>query len=164
MSYIKEHLNPGERIVYRTTLHPIIFTWGALEVLGSLIFYDQDPRAGLLFLIGCIVLLYEGVRFSTSEFAVTNTRVVIKTGWFNRRSLEVQLAKVEAVAVDQGPLGHLLDYGTLTVGGTGGTKEKITLVRAPIVLRKQIQQQIEQQPAVRLSGHAEPGASPGRVN
>jgi uncharacterized membrane protein YdbT with pleckstrin-like domain len=150
MSYIEEHLNPGERLVFRTTLHPLIFAPGGLILLLSLVFRatsdsrDQGVFALQIASLALLVLAFYAVKFFTSEFGVTTTRVVVKTGWLNRRSLEVQLAKVEAVAIDQDLLGRAFDYGTLVVGGTGGTKEKFSFIRAPIVFRKQVQQQIEQ--------------------
>ncbi len=147
MSYVEEHLNPGERILFKTTLHPVIFATGGFLLLLSLIIVsmrDSGSIGGFILLVALVVLAYHAVKYFTSEFAVTSTRVVMKTGWLNRRSLEVQLAKVEAVAVDQDLLGRVFDYGTLVVGGTGGTKEKYTLIRAPIEFRKQVQQQVEQ--------------------
>lgn len=62
------------------------------------------------------------VNRKTSEFAVTNKRVVMKFGFIRRSSLEVLLTKIEGVSVDQGILGRILDYGTIVVGGTGGSR------------------------------------------
>jgi uncharacterized membrane protein YdbT with pleckstrin-like domain len=57
--------------------------------------------------------------------------------------VELQLSKVEGIVVEQGIIGRLFDYGSIIVGGTGGTKEPFALIRAPIMFRKQVQQQIE---------------------
>jgi uncharacterized membrane protein YdbT with pleckstrin-like domain len=54
------------------------------------------------------------------------------------------LAKIESVAVNQGILGRLLNFGAVTVTGTGGTKESFRAIGGPFVVRKKISQIIEQ--------------------
>jgi hypothetical protein len=81
------------------------------------------------------------VAFRSAEFAVTNKRVLIKVGVLRRRSLEILLSKVETISVDQPILGRLLGYGSLTVGGTGGTKEVFHLIRGPLEFRRHVQEQ-----------------------
>ena len=76
----------------------------------------------------------------TSEFAVTNKRVIIKVGLISRRTLEMNLAKIESVNVNQGILGRILDYGSITVIGTGGTKESFRGISQPLEFRKAFQQ------------------------
>jgi len=157
VSYVDHYLNPGETVVHRTTLHPVIFvTGGLLGALGLLCLADSD-LAGLWRILLIAAALAFGVawlRYSNSEFAVTTTRVIIKVGWLNTRSVELQLAKVEALSVNQDLLGQVLDYGTLVVGGTGGTKEAFTLIKDPIAFRQAVQQQSEiasSRPAVAAS-------------
>ena len=79
----------------------------------------------------------------TTEFAVTDKRVIAKTGWLRRHTLEMLLQKIESVAVNQNILGRLLDFGTVTVVGTGGTKEGFPALQSPFQLRKEIHQIIE---------------------
>lgn len=148
MSYVQEHLNPGEAVVYQTTLHPIVFTAGSLLGLLSLMFFSDATLAaagGFFLFLGALVLLATWLRFTSSEFVVTTSRVIIKTGWLSRKTLELQLAKVEALSVEQGLLGQILDYGTLIVGGTGGTKERFSLIRDPVGFRQEVHAQIDTQ-------------------
>lgn len=170
MSYVQQHLNPGEKVVHHTTLHPIIFIAGALLSLLALPFFAGSKAASagaFLLIIAALVLLVTWLRFTTSEFAVTTSRVIIKTGWLSRKTLELQLAKVEALAVEQGLLGQMLDYGTLVVGGTGGTKEKFTRIKGPVTFRQRVHAQIETQARAtqtpsRGSLEASPGVSAAR--
>jgi len=67
---------------------------------------------------------------ASSEFAITNKRVIIKVGLISRKTLEMNLSKIESVNVDQSILGRILRYGTLTVIGTGGTRETFTTIFA----------------------------------
>ena len=146
MSYVDDHLNPGEVVVHRTTLHPVIFVSGGLLALPGLLFLTDSGLAwigGFFLFIAAIVLLIAWLRYSNSEFAVTTTRVIMKVGWLSTRSVELQLAKVEAIAVNQDLLGRVLDFGTLVVGGTGGTKEAFPLIQDPIAFRQAVQYQTD---------------------
>lgn len=70
--------------------------------------------------------------------AVTNKRVIIKTGLISRRTVELNLAKIENIAVDQGMWGRMMGFGKETVVGTGGTREAFTFLSAlwPPVVRR----------------------------
>lgn len=87
-------------------------------------------------------LLGAFVNFTTSEFGVSNKRVLMKTGFVSRHSLETMLAKVESISVHQGLLGRLLGYGIIIIGGTGGSKEAFFGIRDPLEFRRQVQEQI----------------------
>jgi hypothetical protein len=49
------------------------------------------------------------------------------------------LPKVEAIQVDQGILGRIFNYGTITIVGTGGTKEPFRGIAKPLEFRRQVQ-------------------------
>jgi uncharacterized membrane protein YdbT with pleckstrin-like domain len=72
---------------------------------------------------------------------VTTKRVIIKVGLVRRRSVELLLRQVEAIRVEQGILGRILGYGTIIVGGTGGTAEPFSEIAAPLEFRRQVQMQ-----------------------
>ena len=74
----------------------------------------------------------------TTEIDVTNRRVVWKKGFINRHTVEMNMDKVESVDVNQSIMGRLLDYGDITVNGTGETLETILSVAKPLQLRSQI--------------------------
>jgi uncharacterized membrane protein YdbT with pleckstrin-like domain len=82
------------------------------------------------------------LRYATSDFAVTDKRVLARIGILDRQSAETLLSKIEAIGVEQGLTGRLLGYGTLTITGTGGTRETIERVARPFEFRRQVQSQI----------------------
>jgi uncharacterized membrane protein YdbT with pleckstrin-like domain len=82
---------------------------------------------------------------STTEFALTDRRIIAKHGILQRRSLEIQLAKVESIRVIQPILGMILNYGTVSVVGTGGTYEAFRNIAKPQDLRKQVQARLQPQ-------------------
>jgi len=80
------------------------------------------------------------IRRATSEFVITNKRVIVKVGLIRRKTLEMNLQKIESVNVEQGIMARILGYGTVTIVGTGGTKESFSDIRKPLVFRKKFQE------------------------
>jgi uncharacterized membrane protein YdbT with pleckstrin-like domain len=92
--------------------------------------------------VGLLAFLPPLIRYLTSEYAVTNKRVIVKLGLVQRDSSETLLSKVEAIMVDQTIPGRMLNFGTITITGTGGTKESFPRIAAPMEFRRQVQAQI----------------------
>jgi uncharacterized membrane protein YdbT with pleckstrin-like domain len=150
MSYLDDHLLAGEQIVYRARLHWIIFGASILMVaLGlvlAIVLQTIQPGywyLGLAFVgIGLLLAIGPAIRYLSSEFAVTDKRVLAKHGFIERESIETLLSKVEAIGVDQGIIGRVLDYGSITITGTGGTEESFPRISQPLEFRRQIQSQV----------------------
>lgn len=150
MGYVERHLLAGERVVYKTRLHWVLFVKPALVVVAGVILMVllrqvQDPRWLWIFgaavaLIGLVWAFVHYVEVMTSEFAVTTSRLILKVGLISRYTTELLLAKVESIGVQQGLIGRLLNYGDLTVTGTGGAREVFRRVRDPIGFRNHVQQ------------------------
>ena len=96
----------------------------------------------LFFLIAAIMGISSTITYKTSEFAVTSKRLVVKVGFIRTNSLEVLLNKVESIRVNQDILGRILGYGSITVSGTGGTREPFHKIDSPSEFRRQAQEQI----------------------
>jgi uncharacterized membrane protein YdbT with pleckstrin-like domain len=140
MGYIESNLLPDEIIVYEAKLHWVIF-WKpcALIILGvvSLLIL---PVAGLIVLaIGLVAVISPVIGYVTSEFGVTNKRVIIKVGLIRRRTLELLLRHVEAILVDQSVMGRILNYGSVTLTGTGGVRETFGNISDPLEFRRRVQ-------------------------
>ena len=150
MSYLDDHLLAGERIVYRAKLHWTIFLTSLIVVLlgiglGILLQLVQPAYSyagAALAGVGLLLAIGPAIRYITSEFAVTDKRVLGKVGFIERESKETLLSKVEAIAVDQGVIGRVLGFGTVTITGTGGTQEFFPRISEPLEFRRQIQSQI----------------------
>ena len=142
-NYVQTNLIAGEQIVYQTKVHPIVFVTPALFVIGGIVFGVLGmPPAGAVFLaIGVVLFLAAWIRQWSSEFAVTNKRVIIKVGFISRRTIEINMSKVESVEINQDIFGRLLNYGTIVVIGTGGTKEPFALIDDPLAFRRAVQAQ-----------------------
>jgi uncharacterized membrane protein YdbT with pleckstrin-like domain len=77
--------------------------------------------AVVIILVACGMFLLARAWFNAwiTEIAVTNRRVIYKRGFISRTTAEMQMDKIESVEVDQSILGRILDYGKVTVLGTG---------------------------------------------
>ena len=83
-------------------------------------------------------------RRNATEMAVTNHRVVVKTGLLSRKTIEMMLNKVESIEISETPVGRIFGYGTIVIIGTGGTSEPFHKMAHPLEFRSHVQQQIEQ--------------------
>jgi uncharacterized membrane protein YdbT with pleckstrin-like domain len=147
MSYVQSVLQPGEHVRHTARLHWIMYWPGLAFMLAALVVFVLAERqdrahmlliylAGVLAIIALIFLLREWFIQWTTEIAVTDRRVIYKTGFIRRRTNEMNMDKV--VQVDQPVLGRILDYGHVTFLGTGEGFETLRLVAAPIELRNHI--------------------------
>jgi uncharacterized membrane protein YdbT with pleckstrin-like domain len=150
MSYLDDHLLAGERIVYRARVHWSIFATAilviALGIVLAIVLGVYQPAywyaGAALAGIGLLLAIAPAIHYASSEFAVTDKRVVAKLGFIERESLETLLSKIEAIGVDQGIVGRMLGYGTITITGTGGTEESFPRIADPLEFRRQIQSQV----------------------
>ncbi|HUH73904.1 MAG TPA: PH domain-containing protein [Chitinophagales bacterium] len=117
--YINSNLVKNEHVELETSYHWIIFC--SFKAIFSLFTIPLIARY-------------------TDEFAVTNKRVIIKTGLISRKTFEMNHSKIESVNVDQSILGRILGYGSLSIVGSGGTKEVFPNIKSPLEFRKKFQE------------------------
>ena len=147
MNYIDKILLSDEKLIYRSHPHWIIFFRPVISLLLAICaFYWglilMADLAGLITLLSCLSAL---MVYYTSEFGITNQRVIIKLGFIRRYSFENALNRIEAVEVEQSILGRLLDYGTIRIRGVGGSAELFSAVPNLLLFRHKVQTQIERQ-------------------
>jgi uncharacterized membrane protein YdbT with pleckstrin-like domain len=140
VGYIESNLLPDEQIVYKSRLHWVIF-WKpcALALLGAVFLLIQPIIGGVVIGIGLLAVLSPVVRYATSEFGVTNKRVIIKVGFLRRKTLELLLRHVETISVDQSVTARILNFGSVTLTGAGGMREAFNNIAAPLEFRRRIQ-------------------------
>jgi uncharacterized membrane protein YdbT with pleckstrin-like domain len=152
MSYVEKNLIPGETLIYRTGVHWSVLILPSLiaivAIAGGIFCYSQNfvgkVELGTLLVAGALVFaLYAVMKRNSTEIAVTNRRVIIKTGMASRRSLELMLPKVESIGIDEPVMGRMLGYGTVIIHGTGGTPEPFRKITQPSKFRQRVQEQID---------------------
>ena len=149
MSYAQSVLQPGEKILLMARLHWIeywpsilclilgtgLVIWESISSMDDVIVSGTAIAFAVLFLATFIRSWF--IRWIT-EFAITDRRVISKRGFITRNTAEMNMDKVESVQVDQSVLGRLLNYGTVTVLGTGQGLEPIRRVASPLEFRNAI--------------------------
>ncbi|HEY4199039.1 MAG TPA: PH domain-containing protein [Devosiaceae bacterium] len=149
MSYVKKVLQPNETVVAEGRKHWIIYVPGLLLIILALLVFFVGPAvydlplvyqivAGLFGLFGLITLLRAWFLQWTTEIAVTNRRLIYKTGFISRFTTEMNMDKIESVAVDQTLFGRLFGYGTVSARGTGVGIENLEAIADPLQLRSAI--------------------------
>ena len=155
MSYIRDNLMPNEKVIFSARVHPAILTPAGISFIAFIAFAVSGLRqdeiskwfsfliAGMFFLITIRLVLEALVALLTTEFAVTNRRVIAKTGFIHRRTLELLIPKIESIAVYQNIVGRMFNFGSVTVIGTGGTRERFGAIAEPVAVRRKLNQVIE---------------------
>lgn len=151
MKYVERVLQPGEIVIYATSLHWLVYLKAILLLVVALLCliasgWFPEPGvaialqivAALFALFGLVSGLSAFIQRTTTELAVTDRRVIFKTGIIKRHTMEMNRSKVETVGVDQSILGRLLGYGTVIVRGTGGSFEPIPYIGEPLTFRSHI--------------------------
>jgi uncharacterized membrane protein YdbT with pleckstrin-like domain len=151
MSYVARVLQPNEALLCTSRIHPLIYLPGIfILVIAAAIAVAawfvppayQTPyqlwilaAAGIVALLGLLRLLGAAIRRHSTELAVTDHRVIYKTGILARHTAEMNRNKVESVDVEQSIAGRLFGYGTIVLRGTGGSLEPIRNIGDPLRFR-----------------------------
>lgn len=125
-SYVEGALVKDEKIVHLG--HISLWSLWHLFALGLLLL----PVFGL----GLIFWILAYVRYKTTELAITTKRVIVKHGFIRRRTVEININKVESIQVDQEILGRVFNFGTLVIAGAGDPQAPIAGISSPMAFRK----------------------------
>jgi len=149
MSFIEKNLANNERIVYKANLHWWIYAKNVLLIILGLIVALASGKSeggkavgGILIFIALLGFVGAFMRASSSEFVVTNRRVMLKTGVLKRKLVELQLNRAEGLKVDQGIIGRIFNYGSIIVT-SGNVTETFSPIAKPYEFKKEINNAIE---------------------
>jgi uncharacterized membrane protein YdbT with pleckstrin-like domain len=152
MSYIKTNLKNNEKLFFKKTqsikslfLFPFIFAFlGIILILlkGLTIFYGVSTT-GFKFItiywsFFIIFFAKNIITYFTTEYGITNIRVLSKEGLIKRDIEEINLSSIESINVNQSILGRLLNYGTIIISGRGTSKVILKDIDNVIEIRKLI--------------------------
>lgn len=153
--YVNKNLLHSETVQYEAHIHWTFWIGPALGIIVQLaiagvLFYlsaDREPivkYAGFLLIVTAIITWLDNfIEYRTTEVVVTNKRLVIKRGFIARKTFELLLQKTETVGVDQKFWGRILNYGTVTAIGTGGSHGSIDYISKPMAFRAAFQEAVE---------------------
>jgi len=125
-SYVEGTLIADEKVIYTGA----VSLWSLLPlfILGALLL----PAFG----IGLLLFLWAYIEYKTTELAFTNKRVIAKSGFIRRQTVELNLVKVESLQVNQGIVGRIFNFGTLVISGAGNPQAPIKGISNPMTFRR----------------------------
>ena len=128
MRYIDASLADGETIIQRGEWPGLFWfgAWAALILLGIIV-------------VGIFIFVRSAIIMKTTDFAVTNRRVILKRGWLNRRTQELAVESVEGVSLDQSIIARIFGYGRVIVTGTGDAVVVFPPMANPVAFRRAIE-------------------------
>ncbi len=152
MSYFDRVLQPGEKVLVRGRLHWVIYLPAFLAMAAAAVVAAaswlllKDPSAAMIgYALAALVLAYGVITFigrmivrMSTEFGVTDHRIIVKRGLISLHTIEMSVDKVESVDVDQTILGRMLGYGAVTVHGVGARWDPLPGLADPIGFRNAI--------------------------
>jgi uncharacterized membrane protein YdbT with pleckstrin-like domain len=146
MRYVEEVLQPGEKILFVSTIHWLIYVPAILLLIAAIVaaFWAGSGSevwrwiSLLCFALALLSAARAWFKRWTTEIAVTDRRVIYKRGFIRRHTIEMHMDKVESVDVSQSVLGRILDYGDVLVRGTGVGFEPLQMIESPIALRNAV--------------------------
>jgi len=140
-SYVEKVLIADEKVLHKGKVSLWPYAWAI--ALGILL---------LAILIGIALLVWVWVKVRSTELVITNKRIIAKFGFVSRRTVELNLAKVESIQVEQGVIGRMFDYGTIIVAGGGNPVAPIPDIAEPLEFRRKFMEATDrQQPAGKIA-------------
>jgi uncharacterized membrane protein YdbT with pleckstrin-like domain len=146
---LEEALVGDEQLIYQAHVHPIkyasamLFTFLGLACFSLSAKYHVRPPilsyCGMILLL--VALWHAGVAYiliRSSEFAVTDRRVIVQMGTLSRRTIEIFLMKVEGISINQTLLGRIFNFGDINIRG-GGIEEQFKMMEAPYQFKRQVE-------------------------
>ncbi|HXG11584.1 MAG TPA: PH domain-containing protein [Gemmataceae bacterium] len=151
--FIEQNLMPGEWLIASARIHSATVTVpavllalpGILLVVGLVLGQNGLPRI----ILGCALAVFLGlvvldhmIQRATTEFGLTDKRIVIKSGWVTTQVREMPLGQVEAIRLEQEIFGKLFGFGSLVTIGSGGTRRTCANIADPFDFYKRVQEQV----------------------
>lgn len=154
MSYVEKILQPDETVRHKAHIHWFIYlpalAFGAVAlIIVGLVTMNIGEigtnwrvaaliAAALFGLVALYLLLRAAIERFSTELVATDRRIIYKRGLIRRFTAEMNMEKVETVLVEQGILGRIFGYGTITIRGTGGGMEPLPNIDDPLTFRNHV--------------------------
>lgn len=141
---IPESLNSENNIVYQGHLHLILFLWPVallcVTAYVAIAFPQFHVPSYILGLCSLLWLVVTGLTYLSSYLIIKNKQVILCTGILMRQTIDIPLSKIECIDIRQSIMGSFLDYGSLVITGTGGSRQVIDYLSKPLTCRRYIEQ------------------------
>jgi uncharacterized membrane protein YdbT with pleckstrin-like domain len=141
---IRTTSTPENNIVYQAHLHLILFFWPIVLLCVTLYLAIAFPQLQTpSYIFGLCTLLWfvvTGLTWLSSSLIIKKKQVILCTGILMRQTVDIPMSKIECIDIRQSIIGSLLDYGSLVITGTGGSRQVIDYLNRPLTCRRYIEQ------------------------
>ena len=124
--YVQSTLISDEQVIYEAKLS----FWSDLPAILLGFFLLTFYGLGLVIWI----ILY--MQYVSTELAFTNKRVVAKFGFISKKTIELNISKVESLQISQNCLGRIFNFGTIIISGAGNPQAPIPGIANPMEFRR----------------------------
>jgi hypothetical protein len=144
-NYVVNRLQPGETLIYRgkpskmaVLFRPVVLLIVAIIFLGIQGSSQNNSNGttssgngfldfiGLVFLVLFVIGLIRAIIFlRTSEYVVTDRRVVGKYGGIRTHSVDVMMTNIAGADIRQGFFGRIFRYGNVIINGSGASRQLV---------------------------------------
>lgn len=149
MGYIDQNLLPEEKIIFRTRKSLIIFSypvlWTVVCIATTGFMLKNDILIHIVWtpwLIAFVFWLSVWLSYISSDFAVTDKRIMMREGVFTRHANEIRIATISQVNINQNLWGQLFNYGTVSIN-TFGAYDAYTQIAKPFLFQKYVNAQLD---------------------
>ena len=158
MAYPKNLLISGEEVVLDLRPHWWFLTPRALVSVAALIVgivaWSQgwagtaasflEGALGIAILVALVWFLLRLAKWATTEFVLTNKRVIYRFGVIGKNGKEIPLDKINTVFFDQTVFERMIGCGTVAMESAGESgKDSFTHIRKPSIVQAEIYRQME---------------------
>jgi uncharacterized membrane protein YdbT with pleckstrin-like domain len=136
MSYTRQSLAPGEHVLYSGGISMLWLLWRTAVsfvwfVLWLVVFFPVT-------LLVVALWISHVVRWWTTEYSVTDRRILFKTGLISRDTTELVRSRIESTEVIQSIIGRVFGFGTVVFRGQGTNHLAFVCVQAPLYVKTKI--------------------------
>ncbi len=174
MAFPPDLLNESEEVILDLRPHwaklffPVVAVVLAIAATGAAVALEAVPAIPLALLVVLAVavafLLVRYVRWTTTNFVVTNERLIHREGVIAKNGIEIPLDRVQTIRFNQSIFERMIGAGDLLIESAGETgQNRFTDIRKPSVVQNVIYREIEGYENRRVDrmagGRGQPGPS-----
>lgn len=161
MSYVDNNLVKDEKIVSRAEVNMVAIVPTVIEaiivVIIAFIIADMlwfDALKGIAIAAAAIFVVAKFLKIKNTELAVTNKKIIGKTGLINTKVMDSPINKINNISVEQGFGGKIFGYGKIVVSTSSGGYE-FDFIKSADTFRHSVMNEIDRADEERVQKQAQ---------
>ncbi len=131
-------------VIYQAHLHLIIFLWPiallCVTAYLALVFPQLRTPSYVMGLCALLWIAITGLTWLSSSLLIKKKQVILCTGILMRQTVDIPMNKIECIDIRQSIIGSLMNYGSLVITGSGGSRQVVDYLNNPLTCRRYIEQ------------------------